>query len=298
MQLDWSKLRLFEIVAEAGSFTEAARRLHMSQPAVSRQISALEASIGAKLFHRHARGLVLTHEGEQLHEATREMSERIDRVQLAIEGSRDRPSGELRVATTVSFGSTWLARQLRDFLDLYPDIRLRLVLSDEESDLSRREADCAVRFHAPHQTDLIRKALATVRYRLCASEDYLARFGEPASIADLEHHRLIAYGASAPESLRNLNWLVEGMGERAQPREPELTINNVFGIMQAVESGAGIAALPGYLLATARGVRTILPDAATPVFRVFFVYPGELRRSMRVAAMRDFLVARMAGAAL
>ncbi|MFN3287030.1 MAG: LysR substrate-binding domain-containing protein, partial [Sphingomonadaceae bacterium] len=78
----------------------------------------------------------------------------------------------------------------------------------------------------------------------------------------------------------------------------ELTINNVFGIMQAVESGVGIAALPGYLLATARGVRTILPDAATPVFRVFFVYPGELRRSMRVAAMRDFLVARMAGAAL
>ncbi len=298
MQLDWSKLRLFEIVAEAGSFTEAARRLHMSQPAISRQISALEASLGAKLFHRHARGLVLTHEGEQLHEATREMSERIDRVQLAIEGSRDRPSGELRLATTVSFGSTWLARQMRDFLEQYPDIRLRLVLADEESDLSRREADCAVRFHAPHQTDLIRKALATVRYRLCASEEYLQRFGEPTSLAELEGHRLIAYGTTAPETLRNLNWLLEGAGDRGQPREPQLTINNVFGILQAVEAGAGIAALPGYLLATARGVRTILPEAATPIFRTYFVYPSELRRSMRVAAMRDFLSARMAGASL
>lgn len=298
MQLDWSKLRLFELVAEAGSFTEAARRLHMSQPAVSRQVSALEASLGAKLFHRHARGLVLTHEGEQLHEATREMSERVDRVQLAIEGSRDRPSGELRLATTISFGSTWLARQMKDFLDLYPDIRVRLLLADEEIDLSRREADCAVRFHAPHQTDLVRKALATVRYRLCASEAYLERHGEPRTLAELEGHRLLAYGASAPETLRNLNWLVEATGERSPPREPQLAINNVFGLLQAVEAGAGVAALPGYLLATARGVRIILPEAATPVFRTFFVYPGELRRSMRVAAMRDFLSARMAQATL
>jgi DNA-binding transcriptional LysR family regulator len=298
MQLDWSKLRLFELVVEAGSFTEAARRLHMSQPAVSRQVSALETSLGAKLFHRHARGLALTHEGEQLHEATREMSERVDRVQLAIETSRDRPSGELRLATTVSFGSTWLARRMKEFLDLYPDIRVRLVLADEESDLSRREADCAVRFHAPHQTDLVRKALAPVRYRLCASEEYLARRGEPATLAELEGHRLLAYGASAPDTLRNLNWLVETGGDRGHPREPELTINNVFGLLHAVESGAGIAALPGYLLATARGVRTILPEAATPVFRTYFVYPSELRRSMRVAAMRDFLSARMASAAL
>ena len=298
MQLDWSKLRLFELVAEAGSFTEAARRLHMSQPAVSRQISALEASLGAKLFHRHARGLVLTHEGEQLREATHEMSERIDRVQQAIESSRDRPTGELRVATTVSFGSTWLARQMKDFLDLYPDIQVRLILADEENDLSRREADCAIRFHAPHQTDLVRKALAPVRYRLCASTAYLERHGEPKTLGDLEGHRLLAYGASAPETLRNLNWLVDAGGERLPPHEPRLTINNIFGLLQAVEAGAGIAALPGYLLATARDVRIILPDAPTPVFRTFFVYPGELRRSLRVAAMRDFLSERMAHAAL
>ena len=119
MQLDWEKLRLFHCVAEAGSFTEAARRLHMSQPALSRQILALEASLGAKLFHRHARGLAMTHEGEQLYRATHEMHERIDRTQQNIEflarpadrrasGHHDasasaRPGSRARCGTSSSF---------------------------------------------------------------------------------------------------------------------------------------------------------------------------------------------------
>ena len=297
MSVDWAKLRLFECVAEAGSFTEAARRLNVSQPALSRQIASLEAQLGAKLFHRHARGLVLTHEGEQLHEATREVSERVDRATVAIEASRDRPTGEVRLATTVAFGSTWLARQMGAFLDLYPDIHVRLVLADEESDLSRREADCAIRFHAPHQSDLIRRSLAPVRYRICASPSYLERFGEPASLDELDRHRLVAYGPTAPEPLRDLNWLLD-TGDRAHPREPILVINNIFGVLQAVESGAGIAALPNYLVHASRGVRVILPEVATPLFRTFFCYPPELRRSVRVAAVRDYLVKRMTAAAL
>lgn len=297
MPVDWSKLRLFECVAESGSFTEAARRMHMSQPALSRQIAGLEEQLGAKLFHRHARGLALTHEGEQLHDATRDVSERIDRTRVAIEASRDRPTGEVRLATTVSFGSTWLARQIVDFIDLYPDIRVQLVLADEETDLSRREADCAVRFHPPKQTDLIRKALVPVRYRICASAAYLERHGEPGALDDLEGHRIIAYGSSAPDVLRNLNWLTEA-GDRHHPREPTLTINNIFGILQAVETGAGIAALPSYLVQFSGKVRVILSEVQTPVFRTFFVYPPELRGSVRVAVLRDFIVARMTAAAL
>ena len=101
INLDWEKLRLFDTVAEAGSFTEAARRLHMSQPALSRQIAALEDSLGAKLFHRHARGLAMTHEGEQLRAATADMHERIDKAAQAIDVSRDRPTGAIRLTTTV-----------------------------------------------------------------------------------------------------------------------------------------------------------------------------------------------------
>jgi len=290
--LDWEKLRLFHCVADAGSFTEAARRLHMSQPALSRQIAALEDQLGAKLFHRHARGLVLTHEGEQLAEMAHEVSDRVDRARMAIEASRDRPTGEVRLAAAVTFGSTWLARQMGDFITKYPELRVELVLADGESDLSRREADCAVRFHAPVQTDLIRRALPPIRYRICASAEYLASHGEPNALADLDRHRLIAYGSNAPETLREINWLLE-TGDRAHPRTPVLTVNSTFGVLNAVETGAGIALLPAYLVGLSGKVRPVLRNVQTPVIRPWFCYPSELKGSVRVGAVRDFLMERM-----
>lgn len=292
MQLDWERLRLFHSVAESGSFTECARRLHMSQPALSRQIQALEESVGAKLFHRHARGLAMTHEGEQLHRATADMSETIDRTHAAIEASRARPTGEIRLTTTVSFGSTWLARQMGDFLNLYPDINVTMILSDQDVDLAKREADVAIRFHAPHQADLIQKPLVAIRHRMCASPEYLERWGEPRTLAELSDHRLLAYGNSAPEGLKGINWILEVAPDGPQ-RVPALTINNSFGVLQAVESGAGIAALPSYLIRFSGKVRTILPEVEGAMFRTYFVYPSELKKSVRVGVLRDFLVKRM-----
>jgi DNA-binding transcriptional LysR family regulator len=297
MNLDWEKLRLFELVAEAGSFTEAARRLHMSQPALSRQIGALEEQIGAKLFHRHARGLAMTHEGEQLRAATHDMQDRLERTRQAIDASRDRPTGEIRLTTTTSFGSTWLARQLGDFLDIYPDITISLMLGDQDLDLAKREADVAIRFHQPFQAELVQKPLIGIRHFLCASPDYLARHGVPRTIADLESHRLIAYGAAAPDYLKGINWALE-LGHEGAPRQAALTINNSHGVLQAVESGAGIAALPSYLIRVSGRVRVVLPELDGPVFRTYFTYPVELRRSLRVAALRDFLIARMTPANL
>ncbi len=297
INLDWEKLRLFDSVAEAGSFTEAARRLHMSQPALSRQIAALEESLGAKLFHRHARGLAMTHEGEQLRAATAEMHERIDKAAGAIDASRDRPTGSIRLTTPVSFGSTWLARQLGDFLDLYPDISVQLILVDHDLDLAKREADVAIRFHRPFQSELMQRPLAGIRHHLVASPDYIARHGAPTSVADLERHRLIAYGDAAPEFLKGINWILE-LGHEGHPRSAALTINNSHGVLQAVEAGAGIAALPSYLIRASGKVQVVLPDLEGPVFRTYFTYPVEMRRSLRIAALRDFLVERMTSAAL
>ena len=291
MPIDWDKLRLFHAVASAGSFTEGARRLKLSQPALSRQIIALEESIGAKLFHRHARGLALTNEGEQLRATTARMADEIERTRSSIEATRNRPTGEIKLTTTVSFGSSWLPRQLTDFLNLYPDIRVSLILSDEERDLARHEADCAIRFHKPHQADLIQRPLATIRHRLCAAPSYLEAWGEPQTPADLLNHRMIAYGPEAPAYLRSINWALE-LGHEGPPREPALSVNNSFGVLQAVEAGAGIAALPTYLLRDAN-VKVLLPELQGAVFQTFFVYPSELKGSVRLAALRDFLIARM-----
>ncbi|MGQ5701755.1 LysR family transcriptional regulator [Sandaracinobacteroides sp. A072] len=290
--MDWDKLRLFQAVATAGSFTEGARRLKLSQPALSRQIIALEEQMGAKLFHRHARGLALTNEGEQLRALTMRMADEIERARSSIEATRNRPTGEIKLTTTVSFGSSWLPRQLADFIDLFPDIRISLILSDEERDLSRHEADCAIRFHKPQHADLIQRPLATIRHRLCASPAYLAKWGEPKTPADLLDHRMIAYGPEAPAYLRSINWALE-LGNEGPPREPVISINNSFGVLQAVEAGAGIAALPSYLIGMSGKLKVLLPDIQGATFQTYFVYSSELRGSVRVAALRDFLIERM-----
>jgi DNA-binding transcriptional LysR family regulator len=295
--LDWDKLRLFHAVAAAGSFTEAARRLKLSQPALSRQVIALEEALGAKLFHRHARGLALSHEGEQLRATTARMADEIERTRSAIEATRNRPTGEIKLTTTVSFGSSWLPRQLKDFLELYPDIRVNLVLSDEPRDLSRHEADCAIRFHKPHQVDLIQKPLASIRHRLCASQTYLDAHGTPATPADLLDHRIIAYGPEAPAYLKAINWALE-LGHEGPPRTPVLAVNNSFALLQAVEAGVGIAALPSYLVNHSGRLTILFPELHGAVFQTYFVYPAELRGSVRLAVLRDFLVARMTPEAL
>ena len=193
---------------------------------------------------------------------------------------------------SVSFGSTWLARQLGDFLDQYPDINVQLLLTDQDLDLAKREADVAIRFHRPFQAELVQKPLVGIRHFLCASPDYLARHGTPTSIAELDGHRLLAYGDAAPDFLKGINWALE-LGHEGAPREAALTINNSYGVLKAVEAGAGIAALPSYLIRFSDRVQVVLPQVEGPVFRTFFTYPAELRRSVRIAALRDFLVARM-----
>lgn len=290
--IDWDKLRLFDMVASAGSFTEAARRLQVSQPALSRQIIALEEMLGAKLFHRHARGLALTSEGEQLRRTTQRMTDEVERAKNGIEASRNRPTGEIKLTTTVAFGSTWLPEQMGDFLRLYPDIRVNLLLGDEERDLSRHEADCAIRFHKPYHADLIQRPLAPIRYRLCASPEYLAEHGEVKGPEDLANHRLIAYGPEAPNYLRSINWALE-VGHDGPPRVPALAVNNSIGVLRAVESGVGIAALPSYLIRISGRVKLVLPELQGPVMQTYFVYPSELRGSVRVSVLRDFLLDRM-----
>lgn len=290
--MDWERLRLFHTVAEAGSFTEAAKRLGGSQSALSRQMQALEAQLGASLFHRHARGLALTHEGEQLLAAAQDVVSRIDSAERSIVASRSRPTGELKVTTTVTFGSAWLARELKDFHDQHPDIRITLVLTDEDLDLTQRQADVAIRFHPPVQTDLIQRSLTDIHYRVCASKEYLRTHGTPLTAQDLDEHRLISFSGTAADPQQGVNWILKA-GATGRKREPILAINTLFGILQAVEAGIGIAVLPTYLWTRSPVLVPILPDVVGATLRTYLVYPKELRRSIRVAVLREFLVGRM-----
>lgn len=293
--MDWDKLRVFHAVAEAGSFTHAGEALNLSQSAVSRQISALEESLNVPLFHRHARGLILTEQGELLFRTAREVFAKLSMTEAMLTESREAPRGPLKVTTTVAFGSTWLAPRLREFQEHYPDIQLILLLDDSELDLGMREADLAIRMSTPRQPDLIQRHLMTVRFHVYAHASYVKDHGEPRTLEDLNHHRLIGFPENVRAPVVGLNWLLEvGVPE---PRKTVLRINSVYAIYRAVESGAGIAALPDYMVHGHRDLVRVLPEVNGPEVESYFVYAEELRHSKRIAVFRDFLVKKVADGA-
>ena len=233
--MDWDKLRIFHAVAQAGSFTHAGEELHLSQSAVSRQVSALEDDLSIALFHRHARGLILTEQGELLYQTAQDVFSKLSTVQATLSDSRARPVGELRVTTTVGFGSTWLTPRIGEFLENYPEIEVSLICDDRELDLGMREADVAIRMAMPTQPDLVKLRLCTIHTHLYAAPEYLDRHGAPKVLEEIDEHNLIVYGEEAPPTLRNVNWpLFIGLKAHNQ-RKPRLQVNNIYGLLLAAE---------------------------------------------------------------
>jgi DNA-binding transcriptional LysR family regulator len=291
--MDWDKLRIFHAAAQAGSFTHAGEKLNMSQSAVSRQVSALEQDLGVSLFHRHARGLILTEQGEHLFTAANEVLVKLEAVRSTLTESSEKPSGMLRVTTTIGLGSTWLTERIHEFLELYPSVSLRLILDDGELDLAMRQADVALRLRQPVQPDLIQRKLFTVHYHVYAAPDYLAKHGEPKSLADLDPpHRIITFGVPVPPGIRDVNWLEIAGRSPGDPREASVSINNIYAVKTACEHGAGIAILPDYMMKADTPLVRILKDAEVPHFDTYYVYPAELKNSARVNVFRDFLLAK------
>ncbi len=291
--MDWDKLRVFHAVAEAGSFTHAGDTLNLSQSAVSRQISALEEALQVPLFHRHARGLILTEQGESLNRTVREVFAKLAMTEALLTESKEKPAGRLKVTTTIGFGSSWLAPRLPAFLEQYSDITMQLLLDDTDLDLAMREADVAVRMHTPKQPDLVQRHLTSIEWHVCASPEYLKKHGTPKTAEDLDAHKLILFGEHhAP--VQDINWLAEAGRRPGSPRKALLEVNSLRGMLVAAKAGLGIAAVPDYMHAETEGLVQVLEDLKAPKVDVYFVYPEELRNSKRVAVFRDFLLAQLA----
>lgn len=291
--MDWDKLKVFHAAAEAGSFTHAGERLGLSQSAVSRQVSALEGELSVSLFHRHARGLILTEQGESLNRTVREVFAKLAITEALLTESKEKPAGRLKVTTTHGFGSLWLAPRLHMFLEAYPEVTVLLLLDDAELDLAMREADVAIRMHAPKQPDLIQRHLMTMQWHICASPEYLKRHGLPKRPEELDAHRLILFGNHHPP-VPDINWLAEVGRRPGNPRRAVLEVNSLQAQLLAIRSGAGIGAIPDYAMSDNTDLVRIMTDLKGPKIDVFFVYPEELRNSKRVAVFRDFLLARLA----
>jgi DNA-binding transcriptional LysR family regulator len=290
--MDWDKLKVFHAAAEAGSFTHAGEQLGLSQSAVSRQVSALEQELGVALFHRHARGLILTEQGELLRHTAHDVFMKLEAARAKLTDSKERPNGELKVSTTPGIGVHWLTPRLGEFIDLYPDIRITLITTDEELDLAMREADVAIRLRQPTQPDLIQRKLFSVHFHAYASPEYLKRFGTPRTMEELDNHRILLLGGTVPIYLENRRWLLETARNGKGPRQPVLTINTVLGVVRACRRGIGIALLPDYLVEEDGGLVQLFSESEAVSLDAYFVYPEELKSVARVQVFRDFLVAK------
>ncbi len=284
--MDWDKLRIFHAVADAGSLTHAGETLHLSQSAVSRQIRALEESLNTTLFHRHARGLILTEQGELLFDATRAMNKRLDAAAARIRDSEEEVFGELRVTTTTGFGTIWLAPRLAKLYAKYPDLKIDLMLEERVLDLPMREADVAIRMKEPSQADLIRKRLMGIRMRLFATREYLQTRRPLESISDISGHRLICQNPSSAQVAAGASLVQHLMAHEPQSL---LSVNNYFGVLQAVLNHLGVGVLPDYVTDEFPHLVRVLPDLESGEVPVFLAYPEELRQSKRIAAFRDFV---------
>lgn len=288
--MDWDKLRIFYAVAEAGSFTHAGETLNLSQSAVSRQISTLEDSIGVTLFHRHARGLILTEEGELLHKTASEIFGKLAMIEGQLADSKQLPEGPLRITVAEFIGSTWLAPKLAQLRSEHPDIHLTMLLDDRILNLGMREADAAIRLYKPEQPDLIQRHLTNINFHICASKEYLKKNGTPKSVTELKSHTLIGYPENVPAPFSDPNWLFRIADLNGDISSNVIMMNSIYGIHEAVKAGAGIAALPDYLVAKEKDMVQILPDVERTPVEVYFVYPEERRHSKRIGIFRDFLL--------
>lgn len=295
MPLDWDRLRVFHAAAEAGSFTHAAETLALSQSAVSRQVSALEHDVGVPLFARHARGLVLTEQGEVLFRTTSDIMMRLEGVRERLNESTDTPSGLLKVTTTVGLGASWLTERIHEFLELYPDVHVQLILANEELDLVQRQADCALRLRQPQQPDLIQRRLFTIRLHVFASEAYLEAHGTPNTLADLDAHRIVTFGSTAPAFLRDLNALETLGRSEGERRLPALQINDLLAIRRAVLKGVGLAILPDYMAASTPELKPIAGDFDLPTYDVYFCYTEAVKNQAKLKAFREFLFTKARG---
>ena len=291
--MDWDKLKIFHAVAEAGSFTSATVILNLSQSAISRQIQSLEEDLKVKLFERHARGLTLTENGEYVYKTAHEVISKLKEVETSLGDQKNKPSGKLTVTTVVSLGTTWLTPRIQEFMLLNPEIEIELIFDAKELDLSTRQADIGIFMRRPKQLNYIQRKLMDINYHIYGSTKYLEKYGIPKTINDLSKHKFISFGRGAPSPVFNPDWALKLGVKDNKKRKTVMKVNSVMGLLLAVESGVGLAALPDYLVSLSRNVIKVLPNVEGPITEAHFVFPESLKNVARVTTFRNFLYSKI-----
>jgi DNA-binding transcriptional LysR family regulator len=283
--------RVFIRVAESGSFSAVARETTLSQPAISRQIAALEDHVGARLFHRTTRSLTLTDDGQDLLIHAKRVLDALAEAEQAVGHRRGRVAGQVRLSVPATWGRLQLAPRLGKLLAAYPDLSIDLLLNDAPADLVAEGIDLALRAGEITDGSLVARRISSVSRYVVASTAYLAAHGTPQKPQDLVAHQCLIFSRAVSPQI----WHFTGPeGELEIAVGGRLRSDSGEAIREAVIDGYGIALLPDWYFRDeikSGQVRLLLENWQNPPTPVYAIYPSRRHLSPRVRALLDFLIA-------
>jgi DNA-binding transcriptional LysR family regulator len=282
--LDWNMIRAFSATAEAGSLSGAARALGLTQPTLSRQVAALEASLRVMLFDRVGKKLILTAAGESLLGHARAMAASASDMSLAAAGRAENISGRVTISASDAFAAYLMPAIVERLQREAPQVTISIVSSNALSDLRRREADIALRHLRPTEPELIGRLVCEYSAHFYASADWVARHGLPASPADIARLGLIAF-EPVERFLKHLN------GEGIAVAEEDILImsENSVVVWEMVKAGLGIGLMLEPIAAATPGVVRLLPDSFDITAPLWLVTHREMRTARRIRLVYDVI---------
>lgn len=286
-------MRTLLAAVDGGSLSAASRALNTPLPTISRRVSDLEAHLGAQLVVRTSRKLLLTEAGEAYVGAVRRLLEDLGDAERAASGEYRVPRGELLVTAPIMFGKLHVAPIVHAFLTAYPDVTVRLVLSDANIDIAEAYVDVAIRVGQLPDSELVARQVGHIHWVLCASPDYIARRGEPKVPEDLMQHDCIAFEGLQTHRVWRIG---AGSTARSVTITPRFSVNTADAVVEAASAGLGIARVMSYQAAHCVGACRLVPVLAdqgyVPV-PVHMVHRRQRSQPLKLRAFLDFVAPRL-----
>lgn len=287
--MDLELLKKFYYVAEEGSVTRAAKRIHLTQSALSKAISYFEYRLKTDLFTRTRRGMELTPQGERLYNFAKKLVYEADNFEKAFHEKDGEIAGELRIVTTPYLGTEWLMFKINNFLKDHPKLKIKIIVR-EDKDVEIEEGDVAISTPIHHQPHLTQKYLFTARLRLVASHNYLKEYGTPTKPEDLDSYHLITYGGTIYNPYGSQNWVLNaGKNMSVASRESYIEVNSLQGIINAAIAGYGIAEVPDFPGVLRPGLVEIKLNGNTPKFDVNYIFHEKRQHSKKINLLFNYL---------
>ena len=284
VSFDWMQARAFLVTAEEGSFSAAARALGLSQPTLGRQVAALEQALGVTMFERSGRTVELTGAGREMLEHVRAMGDAAARMALTASGQAQSVSGKVSITASDTMSALWLPPVLAQLQRDAPGLRIEVVTSNQIQDLTRRDADIAIRHVRPDQPDLITKLVKETNGYLVAAHSYTERAGVPRRLEDLKTHDFVGF-----EPLEMMLEVLNGMGCELSPSNVAVSSNNGMSIWHMIRAGLGVGLMTEDILARSPEVARVVPEFAPIAVPVWLTTHRELHTSRRIRVVFDAL---------